>query len=213
MTLVIAHRGASWDLPENTLPAFERAIEVGADYVELDVHAAHDGSLVVCNDRPRGGELPLEQAIELLAGRIGIMCELKTPWRYRRHDVVRQAVELLPDDALVVSFDPRALQGLRGRRVLQHVGFGASIRAAARYAWGVGFHDARLTRRGLAKAHALGLATTVYTVNDPARMRELAALGVDGIISDRPDLLRRTLAGHGTLTTSSAGGRHASTAA
>ena len=31
---MIAHRGASWDLPENTLPAFERAIEIGADYVE-----------------------------------------------------------------------------------------------------------------------------------------------------------------------------------
>ena len=35
--LVIAHRGASAELPENTLPAFERAIEIGADYVELDV--------------------------------------------------------------------------------------------------------------------------------------------------------------------------------
>ncbi len=194
MTLVIAHRGASWDLPENTLPAFERAIEVGADFVELDVHAAHDGALVVCHDPPRGGEPRLEEAIELLAGRIGVMCELKTPWRYRRHDVVRRAVKLLPDDAVVVSFDPRALQAVRERRVLQHVGFGASIRAAARYAWGVGFHDARLTRRGLAKARRLGLATTVYTVNEPARMLELAALGVDGIFSDRPDLLRRTLA-------------------
>lgn len=193
MTLAIAHRGASWDLPENTLPAFERAIEIGADYVELDVHAATDGTLVVCHDRPRGGEPRLEDAIELLRGRIGIMCELKSPWRYRRHDVVRRAVELLPGDAIVVSFDPRALETVRTRRVLQHVGFGASIGAAARYAWGVGFHDSRLTRRGLAKARALGLVTTVYTVNDPLRMRELAALGVDGIFSDRPDLLRAVL--------------------
>ena len=36
--LVIAHRGASAYLPENTLPAFERAIEQGADFVEFDVH-------------------------------------------------------------------------------------------------------------------------------------------------------------------------------
>lgn len=193
MTLVIAHRGASWDLPENTLPAFERAIELGADYVELDVHAAHDGTLAVCHDRPRGGEPRLEEVVAALDGRIGVMCELKSPWRYRRHDVVARAVKLLPQDAIVVSFDPRALQEVRSRRVLQHVGFGASIRAAARYAWGVGFLDSRLTRRGLAKARALGLATTVYTVNDPARMRELAALGVDGIFSDRPDLLRAVL--------------------
>jgi glycerophosphoryl diester phosphodiesterase len=193
VTLVIAHRGASWDLPENTLPAFERAIELGADYVELDVHAAHDGTLVVCHDRPLGGEPRLEEVIELLRGRVGIMCELKSPWRYRRHDVVRRTVELLPEDAVVVSFDPRALQAVKERPVLQHVGFGASIRSAADYAWGVGFHDRRVTQRGLAKARALSLATTVYTVNDRDRMRELAALGVDGIFSDRPDLLRAVL--------------------
>ena len=194
MTLVIAHRGACWELPENTLAAFERAIEVGADFVELDVHAARDGALVVCHDRPRGGELALEEALDLLRGRIGVMCELKTPWRYRRHDVVSRAVALLPEDAIVVSFDARALRAVRGRRVLQHVGFGASIGSAARYAWGVGFHDRRVTARGLAKARALGLATTVYTVNDAARMLELADLGVDGIFSDRPELLRATLA-------------------
>jgi len=193
VTLVIAHRGASWDLPENTLPAFERAIEVGVDYVEFDVHAARDGALVVSHDPPLGSEPLLEAAIELLSGRVGIMCELKTPWRYRRHDVVGRTVRILPDDAIVLSFDPHALKAVRGRRVLQHVGFGASIRAAARYAWGVGFHDARVTTRGLAKARALGLVTTVYTANDPVRMRELVALGVDGIFSDRPDLLRATV--------------------
>jgi glycerophosphoryl diester phosphodiesterase len=194
VTLVIAHRGACWELPENTLAAFERAIEVGADFVELDVHATGDGTLVVCHDRPAGGELRLDEAVATLAGRIGLMCELKTPWRYRRHDVVRRTVELLPDEAIVLSFDPRALQAVRGRRVLQHVGFGVSIAKASRYAWGVGFHTHRVTKRGLDKARCLGLVTTVYTVNEPERMRELAALGVDGIFSDRPDLLRRVLA-------------------
>ena len=46
----------------------------------------------------------------------------------------------------------------------------------------------------LRKAGRLGLATTVYTVNDPERMTELARLGVDGIFSDRPDVARRALA-------------------
>ena len=50
MTLVIAHRGASAEQQENTLPAFERAIELGADYVEFDVQAASDGGLVVFHD-------------------------------------------------------------------------------------------------------------------------------------------------------------------
>ena len=194
MTVVIAHRGACWELPENTLAAFERAIDVGADFVEFDVHAAPDGTLVVCHDRPQGGELRLAEAVSAIAGRIGLMCELKSPWRYRRHDVVSRAVDLLPDDAIVVSFDARALQEVRGLRVLQHVGFGTSIERAVGYAWGVGFHDHRVTPGELDSARRLGLVTTVYTVNAPDRMRELATLGVDGIFTDRPDLLRQVLA-------------------
>ena len=195
MTWVIAHRGASAELPENTLPAFERAIELGADFVELDVHAAADGSLVVCHDPPRGGEPTLEAALEVLRGRIGIMCELKTPWRYRRHDLVSRAERLLPEDAVVVCFEPRALRQVRRLRRLQHVGLGVSIRRAAAYAWGVGFWEPRATPRGIERARRLGLATTVYTVNDERRMRELVELGVDGIFSDRPDLLATAVRG------------------
>jgi len=196
--LVIAHRGASWDEPENTLAAFRRAIEVGADYVELDVHAAPDGRLVVTHDPPADGwELPtLEEALELLAGRIGVMVELKRPYRYRRHDVVRRAVELLGPDDVAVSFEPWALLQVRRLRpelrTVQHVAY-VPLRFAATYAWAAGFEDSRATPRALALARRLGLATTVYTVNDPKRMRELAALGVTGIFTDRPDLMRETL--------------------
>jgi glycerophosphoryl diester phosphodiesterase len=193
--LVIAHRGASWELPENTLPAFERAIELGADFVELDVHATADGSLVVCHDLPRGGEPRLEEVLEVVQGRIGIMCELKSPWRYRRHDVVARVERLLPEDAVVVCFERRALEQVRRLRRLQHVGLGVSIRSAARYAWAVGFWDPRVRPAGVALARRLGLVTTVYTVNDEQRMRKLAALGVDGIFTDRPDLLQRALRG------------------
>ena len=195
MTWTIAHRGASWELPENTPAAFERAIEVGADFVEFDLHAAADGSLVVCHDPPVGGEPRLEEVVDQCSGRVGLMCELKRPWRYRRHDVVARAVELLPEDAVVVSFESHALREVRGLRTVQHVGLGVSIRRAARFAWGVGFWDPRTRRRGIELARSLGLKTTVYTVNDQARMRELAALGVDGIFSDRPDLLLEQIRG------------------
>lgn len=47
---VIAHRGASGDYPENTLPAFEAARELGVPYLELDVHMTRDGEVVVCHD-------------------------------------------------------------------------------------------------------------------------------------------------------------------
>ncbi len=47
MTWVIAHRGASHAERENTIPAFERALAIGVDFVELDVQASSDGVLVV----------------------------------------------------------------------------------------------------------------------------------------------------------------------
>jgi len=197
--LVIAHRGASWDEPENTLPAFERAIEVGADYVEFDVHAARDGSLVVVHDRPgRSRSYPtLAEVLELTADRIGVMVELKHPYRYRRHDVVRRTLELVDDDAVIISFEPGALRAVRrlrpGLRTVQHVGFGVSTRRAGDV-WAVGFTNERTTPRTVARAQSAGLATTVYTVNEPARMLELAELGVTGIFTDRPELARRTLA-------------------
>jgi glycerophosphoryl diester phosphodiesterase len=45
-----AHRGASAEQPENTLPAFQRAVELGVDALELDVHLTRDGQLIVSHD-------------------------------------------------------------------------------------------------------------------------------------------------------------------
>jgi glycerophosphoryl diester phosphodiesterase len=47
---IYAHRGASAELPENTMPAFRKALELGADALELDIHATRDGVLVVSHD-------------------------------------------------------------------------------------------------------------------------------------------------------------------
>jgi glycerophosphoryl diester phosphodiesterase len=49
-TQVIAHRGFSGAAPENTLLAFQKAIESGAEYLELDVHQTADKQIVVCHD-------------------------------------------------------------------------------------------------------------------------------------------------------------------
>jgi glycerophosphoryl diester phosphodiesterase len=192
--LVIAHRGASWDLPENTLQAFERAIDVGADYIEFDVHATSDGALVVCHDPPRAARgLPtLGDVLELARGRIGVMVELKTPFRYRRHDLVARTLAQLDSDAVVVCFEPSAIATVRALRpelrTIQHVAWVPLRVAAARGCWAAGFENRRATSRAITRARRLGLETTVYTVNDEPRLRELAALGVTGVFTDRPDL-------------------------
>lgn len=48
--LILGHRGAAGHLPENTLPAFQQAVDWGADGLELDIHQTADGVIVVCHD-------------------------------------------------------------------------------------------------------------------------------------------------------------------
>jgi glycerophosphoryl diester phosphodiesterase len=50
MTIVYAHRGAAAERPENTLPAFRRALELGADALETDVHLTADGEIILAHD-------------------------------------------------------------------------------------------------------------------------------------------------------------------
>lgn len=89
--LVIAHRGASADHPENTVAAYRGALEQGADWVELDVRLSADGALVVHHDplyadgrsvatspsdaRPAGVPL-LAEALDACAG-MGVNVEIK----------------------------------------------------------------------------------------------------------------------------------------
>jgi glycerophosphoryl diester phosphodiesterase len=56
MPRLYAHRGAAAELPENTLEAFERAIELGADAIETDAHLTRDGHVVLSHD-PRGARM------------------------------------------------------------------------------------------------------------------------------------------------------------
>ncbi len=74
---VIAHRGGSGSAPENTMAAFEMALEAGADFLEMDVHASSDGHIVVMHDPALGrttdgsgsiSALPLKKLKKLDAG-------------------------------------------------------------------------------------------------------------------------------------------------
>ena len=68
MQLIYGHRGASGYAPENTLEAFELAAKMGADGVELDVHIARDGELVVAHD----------EAVDRVANGSGLICQMTT---------------------------------------------------------------------------------------------------------------------------------------
>ena len=70
--VVVAHRGASVEAPENTLAAFRRALELGAPAMELDVHRTADGELVVIHDatvdRTTNGTGVAEATLEAYGG-------------------------------------------------------------------------------------------------------------------------------------------------
>jgi glycerophosphoryl diester phosphodiesterase len=70
-----------------------------------------------------------------------------------------------------------------------------AVRAAGGKIWSPLYED--VTASSIAEAHGLGLPVIVWTVNDPKDMSRLIDMGVDGIISDRPDLLRTVAASKG----------------
>ena len=97
---IVAHRGASYDAPENTLAAFRHAWELGVECVELDVHVTRDGEVVVIHDdntkRTAGLDRPV--AAQTLA-------ELKTldagTWKSRafadeRIPTIAEAIATIP---------------------------------------------------------------------------------------------------------------------
>jgi glycerophosphoryl diester phosphodiesterase len=197
--LVIAHRGACWDAPENTLEAFDLAVAHGADFVEFDVRQAADGRLVICHDAPPDPcppQIPtLDETLALLRGRIGLAVEVKDEEAAESTVRALRAHEVDQADLILLSFRVSTLEtlraGLPGARPVLNLG--KKPLAAATGFWGASFNNWVARPRALARAQRLGLATFVYTVNEPARMRDLAALGVTGIFSDRPALLRETL--------------------
>ncbi len=144
MLEIIAHRGASRECLENTLPAFDRALAQGADGIELDVHATRDGKIVVHHDpvvrrrthtkgpasvaiaeidfealhshRLRDGQLipSLDAVLDLVGTRATVYIEVKG---LGIEDAVVACLERHPTSTVAVhSFDHRIPVAVRARR-------------------------------------------------------------------------------------------------
>ena len=289
---VQGHRGARGLFPENTLPAFERALELGVTTLELDCGVTKDGIVVIVHDRTlnpdvtrdakgywlEGGpaiahltyaelsqydvgrlrphssyarRFPRQQSIDgtrvprladlfaLVSARgnqsvhfnietkISPLAESETvsPEAFAEALLRTVAAAKLEPRVTIQSFDWRTLQVVQ--RLAPHIptvyltaeqgspnnisaseaspwtaGFqvtanGGSlprtIKAAGGAVWSPDYRDLTLTR--LREAQRLGLKVVVWTVNSEADMRRLIAWGVDGIISDYPDVLVRVAVG------------------
>lgn len=241
----LAHRGFNLDGLENSMPAFQAALDLGFRYLETDVHATADGVLVAFHDEDldrvtdgRGHirSMPWGQVRQARIGgveQIPLLEEMFAAWPQARFNIdVKSAGAIDPlvrvierarahDRVCVTSFsDARRRQALRRLTAPVVTSAGQtttalfrltslSRRSASRQvAWSLRDCDGLqvpvsfrgvpvVTERTLAAAHAAGRFVHVWTVNDPAQMHRLLDLGVDGLVSDRADLLKEVLVERG----------------
>ena len=187
--LVIAHRGASADAPENSLAAFEAAIVQRADLVELDVRRTSDARLVVHHAARRRGvaierltyaELvehkrhrppSLDEVLALCAGRVGVDVEIKEPG-YEAEVVTLVERRLDATQAVVTSFHAGVIETVK------------SLRPAMRCGLVVGLGRLRTSRAGVHRA-----------VVDPARQCGADFIAMHQLLAGlRPQSHRRQLA-------------------
>jgi glycerophosphoryl diester phosphodiesterase len=209
--LLLAHRGAGRRAPENTLAAFDAALEYGCDGFEFDVRRTADGAAVLCHaPRLRGRVVAsstlaalqgpsrllrrqprlatLDQVLERYAGRAFLDIELKVAG-------LEQAVlEFLrrwpPQRGYVVSsFLPEVLEALAELRPGLPLGYVCKTQRTLAL-WRQMPGEYLIPHRRLASqplleaAHAAGKKVFVWTVNAAREMQRLGAWGADGIISD-----------------------------
>lgn len=105
MTLNLAHRGARADAPENTLPAFRTAMELGADGVELDVQLSADGHLFVLHDIPlettTSGQGPATRLTMEALKRLDAGSHFGPEWAGTQIPTLDEVFDTLPEDAFV----------------------------------------------------------------------------------------------------------------
>ena len=252
--VVIAHRGASFDFPEHTLPAYHRAVEVGADFLECDLQLTKDEVLVCVHDttvdRTSDGTgrvdsftldelrrldfgswfgsefaglrvVTLEEQLVCYSAYAPTMrfhLETKAPAEYdgRMEPLLVALLERLgllstgdsrTSTIVVQSFELDSLVAVKALAptlptawlwsVPPPEAFTGAIPDTVDVVAPINLHvetDPTLVTR----MHAAGKPVHTWTVDDPNEMDVLLALGVDGIFSNRPDLLRERVDAAGT---------------
>jgi len=249
--LVIAHQGGDGLWPGDTMFAFENAVAIGADVLEMDAHITKDGHIVLMHDETvddttdgtgRIEDMTLEELKQLDAAydwsndggktfpyrgqgiRVPTLAELferfpqmhyvveikltENPIDKPLCDLIRQYA--MQDTVLVASFHDEAMQNFRGTCpevatsasrsevttfVLLGKVFLSGLVEPAYQTVQPPFDPEEslnipiMTKRFIREAHAKNIRVEPWTVNDPELMKQYIGWGVDGIITDRPDLM------------------------
>ena len=250
-TLVIAHQGGDGVWPGDTLFAFEQAVAIGSDVLEMDAHITQDGHIVLMHDETVDDttdgtglieDLTLEQLKALDAAYDWSLDDGATfPYRgqgiqvptldevFQAFPQMRYVIEIkltenpidqplcdlirqydMQAKVVIGSFHDEAMKNFR--QACPEVSTSASRTEVRNYVllgkvflWG--FYVPRfqtiqppwdpeeslgiqiMTERFIRESHAKNIRVEPWTVNDPELMRQYIEWGVDGIITDRPDLM------------------------
>lgn len=251
--MVIAHQGGEWLRPSNTLVAFDHAMELGVDVLEMDIHQTADHVIVLMHDatvdRTTDGsgaikEMSFAEIRELDAGTYWTDDDGQTyPYRgqgiqvptleemFQRYPNMRMNIEIkqetpsmvrpfcqlirdynMEEKILVATFHkatmeefretcPQVITSMVEPEIQLFFGLNTVFLGALFQAPGTAFQVPRtsslpligevdvITERFVRVAHSHNIQVHAWTINETAEMERLIGLGVDGIITDRPDLL------------------------
>jgi len=249
--LVIAHQGGDGVWPGDTMYAFEKAVEIGADVLEMDAHITKDGHIVLMHDekvdRTTNGtglieDLTLDELKQLDAAyqwsndggqtfpyrgqgiQVPSLAELFEKFPQMRYVIEIKLTENpidnpfcelirqynMQDKVLVASFHDEAMAQFR--ETCPEVATSASRGEVTKFVLlgkvflngliAPGYESIQppfdpkdsmnipiMTKRFIREAHAKNIAVEPWTVDDTDLMRQYMEWGVDGIITDRPDLM------------------------
>lgn len=244
--LAFAHRGGAGRWPENTMPAFQGAVDLGYRYIETDVHATRDGVLLAFHDdqldrvtdhvgviadmdfvdvaRARvSGLEPIPRLEELLLAWPDMRINIDP----KRDNAVQPLIRILKDCGAIDRVCITSFSGARLVAVRDALGptlcTGTGPLATTRLRFGswskpLGFllggfvagcaqipvtqYGIRLADERFASfAHKNGLHVHVWTIDDPVEMNRLIDLGVDGLMTDQPAILKQVLLDRGLWAT------------
>lgn len=238
--MVIAHRGASAYAVENSFSAFQKAIELKADYIETDVHQTSDGLVVIMHDLSvnrvcktsshkkllikemnsadfkglvykNSSEHPptLDSAIKFINGRCKLLLELKKGNDYYP-GIEHHILQIIKDNHaeewvnVIHSFDKNALlavnkqnTGIKLQRLivfklpLTSFNFSKKFNKDRFENWqGVNAYYFFTNRKLVRRLHRQNKTVFAWTVNKKRIVKRMLRIGVDGIITNKPDMVK-----------------------
>jgi glycerophosphoryl diester phosphodiesterase len=236
-TMFIAHRGASYDAPENTMAAVKLAWAKNADAVEIDVHISKDKRIMVIHDkdtrRTSGEKLVVKntnsselrkvdvggfKSKNFVGEKIPFLIEVieTIPSGKQLFIEVKCGTEILPclkeiinncgkkEQIVIIGFNFKLVEKVKN--LLPDVlcywlhfnvmgSYDLKWIEKAKHAGldGLNFRFKGITPEFTNAVHKAGLKMYTWTVDDPREAKRLIGLGIDGIITNRPEWLKNSL--------------------